>query len=41
MCQIPVSKDRLVTRTAGLSDDALELVNLSLGTAEGTELSFN
>lgn len=28
----------LVTSTAGLSDDALELVNLGLGTTEGTEL---
>lgn len=27
----------LVTSTAGLSDDALELVNLGLGTTEGTE----
>lgn len=28
----------LVTSTAGLSNDALELVDLGLGTAEGTEL---
>jgi hypothetical protein len=28
----------LVTGTAGLGDDALELVDLLLGTAEGTEL---
>lgn len=31
-------ESRLVTGTARLSDDALELVNLLLGTAEGTEL---
>lgn len=29
---------RLVARAAGLGDDTLELVNLLLGTAEGTEL---
>lgn len=28
----------LVTSTARLSDDTLELVDLGLGTAEGTEL---
>ena len=28
----------LVASTAGLGDDTLELVDLSLGTAEGTEL---
>jgi hypothetical protein len=30
--------DDLVTRAASLGDDALELVDLLLGTAEGTEL---
>ena len=29
---------RLVASTAGLGDDALELVDLRLGAAEGTEL---
>lgn len=30
----------LVTSTAGLSDDALQLVDLLLGTTEGTELEI-
>lgn len=34
-----MSKDRLVS-TAGLGDDALKLIDLLLGTAEGTELVF-
>jgi hypothetical protein len=36
--KIRSSRVDLVTSTAGLSDDALELVDLGLGTAEGTEL---
>jgi hypothetical protein len=31
-------RNRLVSSTTGLGDDALELIDLSLGTAEGTEL---
>ena len=30
--------DNLVSGAAGVGDDALELVDLSLGTAKGTEL---
>lgn len=34
----PMNGNRLVTGTAGLGDDALELIDLLLGTTEGTEL---